>query len=43
MELVYQQFVERMDTSNWEQCEQESIDEFVNLTKKFGLEVHDAI
>jgi len=39
MELVYQQFIERMDESQWDQCEHESVEEFVNLTKKFGTEV----
>ena len=43
MENVYQQFIERMDGTYWDLCEKESIDDFNNLTGKFGKELHDAI
>jgi|SaaInl47_10m_RNA_FD_contig_41_587631_length_531_multi_5_in_0_out_0_1 hypothetical protein len=32
-----------MDGTYWDLCEKESIDDFNNLTGKFGKELHDAI
>lgn len=35
--------LERLEPANWGECDEESVEEFNNLTKKFAIEVHDAI